>query len=141
MNLEYDGEKCHKEAVLFAMSKWMNILKDEYDIDITYDLEKMTSKRIEANNFFELLSENNNSKSYRFLFLNPPHGCNYTIEDFNHINNILFPNGFNELEIFEWSTDWSNYFDDGLEWWGTMCVSIYDKTMNRYIIIGASATD
>ena len=51
------------------------------------------------------------------------------------------PNGFDKLEIFEWSTDWSSYFDDGLEWWGARCVSIYDKECDRFVVIAASATD
>ena len=34
-----------------------------------------------------------------------------------------------------------NYFDDGKEWWGTALWSIYDKWMNRFVIIGASLTD
>ena len=110
---EYNFEKSHKEAVIFAMKKWKKVLKDSYDMDIIYNLEKMVSKRIDAKKFLSENSEN----SYSFLFLNPPHGCNYTIEDFDYINSILFPNGYHELEVFEWSTNWSNYFDDGLEWW------------------------
>ena len=75
------------------------------------------------------------------MFLNPPYGCNYSIKDFKYINDILFPKGYNKLEIFEWSSDWSNYFNDGLEWWGAKCISIYDNNMNRFVVIGASATD
>lgn len=142
IELDYNAEKSHKEAVLFAMSKWAKTLKDEYDIDITYDLEKMNSKRIAAKELFETSPENKgNNNSYMYLFLNPPHGCSYTVKDFTHINSILFPNGYDKLEAFEWSTNWSNYFDDGLEWWGARCISIYDNTMNRFVIIGASATD
>ncbi len=32
-------------------------------------------------------------------------------------------------------------FDDGHEWWGTACWSVYDKCMNRYTVIMAGATD
>lgn len=144
MDSKYNVEESHKEAVIFAMSRWKDILKDEYDMDITYDSQKMVSNKLESKKFFEVSSENtkdDNIKPYCFLFLNPPHGCSYTVKDFKYINNILFPNGYEELEIFEWSTNWSNYFEDGLEWWGARCVSIYDNTMDRFVIIGASATD
>ncbi len=142
MDMDYNNEESHKKAVIFAMSKWAKILKDTCNIDITVNKEKMKANRINTKSFFEISTENKEkSNQYWYLFLNPPHGCNYNIKDFEHINSILFPKGYNELEIFEWSTDWSNYFDDGLEWWGAKCISIYDKNMNRFVVIGASATD
>ena len=140
MNIEYNHEKSHKKAVIFAMSRW----KDKYDMDITFDIKKMNFKRIDANLFFELLSNETkkyDTKPYCELFINPPYGTSYSVKDFKYINNLLFPNGYDNLEIYEWSTNWSNYFDEGLEWWGARCVSIYDYTMNRFIIIGASASD
>ena len=63
------------------------------------------------------------------------------IEDFIRINKLLFPKGQEHLEIYDWSVEWSNFFDDGLEWWGAAAISIYDKLLDRYIIIFASATD
>ncbi len=80
-------------------------------------------------------------RPYWNLFLVPPHKTNYKIEDFIKINNILFPKGKNNLEIYDWNVEWSNYFDDGLEWWSAAAISIYDKSLNRYIIILASSTD
>jgi hypothetical protein len=139
----YNYEQSHKEAVLFAMRKWHALLKNEYDLDISIDKSKMKATQIDAKDFFDVSSNSDGSiaKSYLDMFLNPPHGTPYTVEDFNNLNDLLFPNGFNELDIFDWSTDWSNYFDDGNEWWGARCVSIYDKSLNRFVVIGASATD
>lgn len=142
IDMDYNDEKLHKKVVIFAMSKWAKTLKDTCNIDITFNTKKMRASRLNAKSFFEISTEDKEkSKQYWYLFLNPPHGCNYSIKDFEYINNILFPKGYDELEIFEWSTDWSNYFNDGLEWWGARCISIYDKKMNRFIVIGASATD
>lgn len=31
--------------------------------------------------------------------------------------------------------NFSNYFDDGKEWWGIALWSIYDKWMNRFVVI------
>ena len=78
---------------------------------------------------------------YWYAFLETPHISGYTPEDFCEVNASLFPEGTDELEIYEWTTDWSNYFDDGHEWWGTACWSVYDRKMNRYVVILASATD
>ncbi len=79
--------------------------------------------------------------NYRKAFLYPPHRNSYTGKDFTRVNDTLFPNGTDELEVFEWDTDWSDYFDDGHEWWGALCLTVYDKTLDRFVVIMASATD
>ena len=135
----------HKDVLLYAMNK----IKDE-DSYITIDKDKMEYKQISSNEFFQLPKNYEKEKSkinsgykrpYWFLFLNPPHSTKYTIEDFIKINNILFPKGKEKLEIYDWNVEWSNYFDDGLEWWGAAAISIYDRLLDRYIIIFASSTD
>ena len=78
---------------------------------------------------------------YWYAFWEPPHTSRYGPDDFRKVNSVLFPEGTDELEVYEWTTDWSEYFDDGHEWWGTACWSVYDKRMNRYIVIMAEATD
>jgi hypothetical protein len=65
----------------------------------------------------------------------------YTIEDFQGVNQILFPNGTKDLTVLEWNTDWSDYFNEGHEWWGAACWSVYDHSLERFVIIMASATD
>ena len=85
--------------------------------------------------------DNGYKRPYWFLFLDPPHKTNYKIDDFIKINNLLFPKGKDNLEIYDWNVEWSNYFDDGLEWWGAAAISIYDKLLDRYVIILASSTD
>ncbi len=78
---------------------------------------------------------------YWYAFLEPPHGTGYGPEDFRKINAALFPQGTDALEVYEWTTDWSEYFDDGHEWWGAACWSVYDRHLNRYAVLFASATD
>ena len=68
-------------------------------------------------------------------------GDGFTDRDFALVNAALFPNGADELEIYEWDTDWSDYFNDGREWWGTLCLTVYDGTLRRFAVITASATD
>ena len=79
--------------------------------------------------------------NYRGAFLHPPHGCRYTDADFDRVNAALFPNGTDGLEVYRWTTDWSDYFDDGHEWWGTLCLTVYDKSTGRFAVLLASATD
>lgn len=78
---------------------------------------------------------------YWYAFWNTPHGTGYGPQDFGRVNEVLFPKGTEELEVYAWTTDWSNYFDDGHEWWGTGCWSVYDRQMGRYVVILASTTD
>ena len=78
---------------------------------------------------------------YWYAFWETPHPSGYGPDDFRKVNSALFPEGMDHLEIYEWTTDWSNYFDDGHEWWGAACWSVYDKRMNRYAVIMAESTD
>ena len=79
--------------------------------------------------------------NYRRAFLCPPHGNSYTDRDFERVNNVLFPGGVECLEVYRWTTDWSDYFDEGSEWWGALCLTVYDQTLERFAVITASATD
>ena len=79
--------------------------------------------------------------NYRRAFLYPPHGNRYTGKDFVRVNAALFPKGTDGLEVYAWTTDWSDYFDDGHEWWGALCLTVYDQALDRFVVITASATD
>lgn len=52
---------------------------------------------------------------YAFSFLEPPYGNKWVLKNWQEFNDILFPNKDN-LIIYSWNTQWSNYFNDGLEW-------------------------
>ena len=78
---------------------------------------------------------------YWYAFWETPHPSGYGPDDFRRVNAALFQEGTDGLEVYEWNTDWSGYFDDGHEWWGAACWSVYDKRMGRYVVIMASTTD
>ena len=90
---------------------------------------------------------------YWYAFLEPPYGTGavivngkvirnkYGTEDFKRVNHVLFPNGTASLTAYEWTTDWSDFFDDGHEWWGAACWSVYDSKLDRFAVILASETD
>ena len=78
---------------------------------------------------------------YWYALMEPVHGRRNKPEDFKKVNEVLFPNGTDTLDIYEWTTDWSDYFDAGHEWYGACCWSVYDKTRSRYVVMLVSATD
>lgn len=45
------------------------------------------------------------------------------------------------LEIYQWPTDCSNYFDAGHEWWGSFFWTVYAPSKNWIVTILASSTD
>ena len=129
---KYSGYSSHKRALKTAFYRLCE--------DWSGDPDKAVCKGITAGNKF--LSESNSDKlNYRKAFLSPPHGNSYNDSDFERVNAALFPNGTDTLEVYEWTADWSEYFDEGREWWGTLCLTVYDKTLDRFTVIMASATD
>ena len=105
-----------------------------------YDCGGAEGKRIAVDALFAAANEKRGS-NYRGAFLYPPHGGWFGNADFDRVNAALFPNGTDGLEVYEWTTDWSEFFDDGHEWWGALCFTVYDKTLDRFTVIMASATD
>lgn len=128
-----------------AESHWNALLKGASRIfgnqwELSFDIGKISSRKITPDTLFAP-ADKKGGLNYRKAFLQPPHGNSYTDKDFDTVNTALFPNGTEGLEIFEWSTEWSDYFDDGHEWWGTLCITVYDKSLERFAVIMASATD
>lgn len=131
-NERYYGYESHRKALKTAYGR----ICSEWEGDPGQALGKI----IEAGEMFS--SEYRRGRlNYRQAFLNPPHKNCYTGKDFVRVNSALFPKGTDELEVYEWSTEWSDYFDDGHEWWGTLCLTVYDKPLDRFVVIMASATD
>ena len=131
----YRGVESHRLALECAVRKLChNGRKWSYDMK-TAKCRKLSGKALFAP------SGSDNWLNYRKAFLSPPHGNSYTDSDFDRVNAVLFPGGTECLEVYRWSTDWSDYFDEGHEWWGALCLTVYDKTLERFVIILASATD
>lgn len=154
---EYCGPEAHKKAVIEAISVLNTRVRVGNGVKHPHfyvDDDKMRCTKYSIEAFF---CDSNSSwetsgntsvritpsyMTYWWAFSEPPYGVPYSKEDFHKINHLLFPVQFrNDLEIYSWNDDFSNYFDDGKEWWGTALWSVYDKWMNRFVIIGASLTD
>ena len=134
-NERYCGYESHRRALKAACIK---LFYDAGDVEWQYDIEKAEANKITAD---ELFATENKKLTYRSAFLNPPYPNGYKDADFERVNNALFPDGMEEIEIYKWTTDWSEYFDDGHEWWGALCLTVYDKKLDRFVVIMASATD
>ena len=164
----HQGYRSHKDAVLFAMCKVIERDIDEHLKEETrdelfpwnLDIGKAQAHQIDPAQLLhvpEILRTDSAGRRYYdcglpdplkgeqipywYAFWETPHRTGYGPDEFRRVNSVLFPQGTDELEVYEWTTDWSSYFDDGREWWGTACWSVYDQRMNRYIVIMASATD
>ena len=106
----------------------------------SYDISAAKYRKLSGKALFAPAAADN-WLNYRKAFLCPPHENSYTDKDFDRVNDVLFPGGTDDLEVYRWTTDWSEYFDEGHEWWGALCLSVYDKTLDRFVVIMASATD
>ena len=166
----YSGMESHREAVLFAMTKVVErcleddrASEEEVAGDLfprSLDFEKAQAHLIDPNEFLftptimrkvkggPVVYDRKNPDvdageqiPYWYAFLEPPQWFDATPDDFRRVNDALFPKGTDKLEVYEWTTDWSDYFDDGHEWWGTACWSVYDARLNRFAVLFASATD
>ena len=131
------GCNAHWIALVSACRK---LFFDGSELIWHYNAGKADAKQIGAGALLALSAENG-SLNYRRAFLAPPYGTDYTDADFEKVNAALFPNGTDDLEVYEWTTDWSEYFDEGHEWWGALCFTVYDGTLDRFAVIMASATD
>ena len=107
-----------------------NIIKTDYYGNAHYDADW----RPDDENF-------GTTVPYWYALMEPVHGRRNKPEDFRKVNEVLFPEGTDKLDIYEWTTDWSDLFDAGHEWYGSCCWSVYDKNMDRYVIMLVSATD
>lgn len=85
------------------------------------------------------------TQGYADAFSDPPYLLESTWEETNTLflalNSYLFDNFQHEHEIYAWSTDWSNYFDAGKEWWGAFLWTFYNKAKGFIVAVGASTTD
>ena len=106
----------------------------------SYDTKNAKCRKLGSKALFAPTGSDN-WLNYRKAFLCPPHGTSYTDRDFDRVNAVLFPGGTESLVVYRWTTDWSDYFDEGHEWWGALCLTVYDQTLGRFVIIMASATD
>jgi hypothetical protein len=82
---------------------------------------------------------------YKSAFFLPPYALGGSRQErvnlFQNINQAALGTDPRRAEIFSWSTDWSNYFDAGHEWWGAFYWTIRPVDSSLVIVVAASSTD
>lgn len=82
---------------------------------------------------------------YAEAFSDPPYGMQMAWIDINalfeQINRELLGGLRESLEVWQWSTDWSSYFDSGLEWWGAFLWTVAPPDRPWVAVIAASTSD
>ena len=143
MNLKTDLMECESVSVssFFKMCKvtkrrcygrGKEILRidydDGYEEDASYSLGTVSGGTLKIR--------------YSYAFLSPPYSTNYEEMDIDAFNDALFPNGRTNLEIYRWKDYFCDeFFEAGKELWGTGLWSVYDCSVDRFVVIGASDTD
>lgn len=99
------------------------------------EAERATSEAELADKFLE---------DYWYAFSDPPYPLQLSGESakelFRRVNQLLFGD-LSEWSIRRWSTNWSDYFTYGLDWWGAFLWTLVRKDGELAIWLGASTTD
>ncbi|WP_145051409.1 hypothetical protein [Lignipirellula cremea] len=102
---------------------------------IKYEIDNATSSLVDMDEFV---------REYTYAFTDPPYGIRCSCDDEKRaICSQSMTRLFGDLSDFtirKWSTDWSNYFDAGNEWWGAFLWTLVSDD-GRGWWIGASTTD
>ncbi len=134
---EKSSPEIHRAALACACRK---LFYDGKEQVWSCDLSSAAGRPVSPDSLFAA-AEDRRGSNYAGAFMYPPWGMEYTRDDFDKVNSALFPAGKDALEVYEWTTDWSDYFDDGCEWWGALCFTVYDGALDRFVVILSSATD
>jgi len=111
-----------------------------------YDLFFYQNEKEVIENALTIDQEDKRQIGFVYAFLDPPYSfmCGKTIFEkgnfFLDFCRLLFTD-ISQIEVYKWSTDSSNYFDAGKEWWGAFFWTVYNPYQDWYIGIIASTTD
>ena len=111
-----------------------------------YDLFFYHNEKEVIENALTIDQEDKGQIGFVYAFLDPPYSfmCGKTIFEkgnfFLDFCRLLFTD-ISQIEVYKWSTDSSNYFNEGKEWWGSFFWTVYNPYQDWYIGIIASTTD
>ncbi len=80
---------------------------------------------------------------YAYAFALPPYGLDASHAEVDALFRTALDSLFDSLvnvEIWQWTTDWSNAFDEGHEWWGAYLWTVL-VTGRHIVAVLASTTD
>ncbi len=115
--------------------------------DLKPDLAQARPQALTIDAVRELISEDGLlCKNFR----DPPYGTGLQVTDFREWLQVLKLHPDEGLQVFDWvgnadvepqRSSWSSYFDDGKEWWGIWCLTLYNPRRRTLSALAASATD
>jgi len=131
----------HRAAAVFGMETWAARVRAQGSLfQLAMSPDKAQSERISAGAFFGGPAGGGFAQGFESAFKEPPYGMSKPVSELYaaivHELGLLDPG----LEIMRWSTDWSNYFDAGHEWWGAHLWTLRHAD-GPLLWIGASSTD
>jgi hypothetical protein len=150
---------CHRAAALAGMAEIDRRLErravsrasDEFPIEmffrLRWDEAKLKGGPVGFTEFWGTDEERSIPEvdGYKTAFFNPPHSMSGSAAEkqelFNGINRYVLGDDPESAEILSWSTDWSNYFEAGNEWWGAFFWTVRPFGSKRIAVVGASSTD
>jgi hypothetical protein len=140
--LEIDQQSSSEDLHRTAALRGMEIMAERsawgQDEKIEWDGSKLVGQALAT-------SQSAMPTGYQHAFFDPPYTLRGSAKEqaelFTKINRYVFGPEPPRAEIFKWSTDWSNYFDAGHEWWGAFYWTIRPANASYVVVIGASSTD
>lgn len=93
-----------------------------------------------------MTEEDLKKEAFAYAFFQPPYSFMITKSNFEKgiffldFCRLLFTDIL-QIEVCKWSTNSSNYFDEGKDWWGSFFWMVYNPCRDRYIGILAATTD
>ncbi|HGF7748885.1 hypothetical protein [Enterococcus faecium] len=116
-----------EEKINYTDIRFFDKMK-EYPIYV--NKEMMKAKRITSEAFWA------EDGIYRTSFLDAPQGAAGTEEEFNQLNDRLFPDK-DHLHIYLWNNEFTNYYNNGRYWNGAYVWSVYDEKRKRFTVFDA----
>ncbi|WAJ38723.1 hypothetical protein OU800_05695 [Pseudomonas sp. GOM7] len=113
----------------------------------TTDLTKASSQPLTTGAIRELSSEEG---LLCRAFRDPPYGTQLQVADFREWLQMLRLYPEEGMQVLDWvgnadaepqRSTWSDYFEDGKEWWGIWCLTLYNPRRRTLSALAASATD
>ena len=105
-----------------------------------YDLKDAKYRKLSGKALFAPI-DSDRWLNYRKAFLCPPRGNAYPDDDFERVNAVLVPGGADGLEVYRWTAGNEVSFDGGGDRQDALCLTVYDKTLDRFVVVTAQATD
>ena len=107
---------------------------------LSFDTKNAKCGKLKSKALFAPANSDDRS-NYRRAFLSPVNGKSYSDRDFDRVNAVLFPGGSECLEVYRWTGGRSDHSGEFQEGRGALCLTVYDRTLERFVVITAPATD